>query len=184
MTSDEEQQLRYEITRFGFVVPLIVRAHPFRPDAFEVIDGEHRLDVGASLGMRDFPSWVIDATDDEARQLTPILNELHGTPNSDKLGALLRDLMQRVPEQELRMAMPFSRDRFDEVIGELTVNWDALEQKRVPQEDNERWVERVYRMPATVAAVVDQAVEAARTEADAANDWQGLEFIAAEYLGR
>ena len=188
MTPEEETQLRYEIKKFGFIVPLICRPHPGPHGdwAREIIDGEHRFDVGRLLGMDEFPCWVIEATDEEARQLTPILNELHGTPSSDKLGALLKDLMKRgVPEQELRVTMPFGRERFDELIGELTVDWGALEKKREANEATEdRWVERVYRMPADVAIVVDSAINKAVSEVDAKNDWQGLEFIAAEFLGR
>jgi len=188
MTPEEESKLRIEIDRFGFVVPLIVRPI-FEVEGavrWEVIDGEHRLAVGGSLGLYEFPCWVIDVDTDTAMQLTPILNELRGSPNSDKLGALLRDLMSRQPEAELRITMPFSRERFDELIGERTVDWDALEQKRIgtEQPSNERWVERVYRMPSDAAEVVDQAVDRAKSEADANNDWQGLEYIAAEYMGR
>lgn len=186
MTEAEEAQLRVEIRRFGFLVPLIVRPHPEHMDGFEVIDGEHRLTVGADEGITDFPSWVIDVDRDTAMQLTPILNELHGHPDSEKLGALLKDLMQRQPEQELREVMPFARERFDELIGAITVDWGALEQKRAGMDtaSEERWVERIYRMPADAAEVVDQAIERAKTEANASNDWQGLEFVAAEFLGR
>jgi ParB family chromosome partitioning protein len=185
MTPEEEAQLRFEITRFGFLVPLIVRRHPgnYGDWAREIIDGEHRFDVGQGLGMTEFPCWVIDADDDEARQLTPILNELHGTPDNDKLGALLKDLMTRQPEQELRLTMPFSRERFDELIGERTVDWDNI--GKPPQLGNaERWVERVYRMPAEAAEVLDEAVARAKTEADTENDWQGIEYIAAEFMAR
>lgn len=185
MTPEEESQLLFEIKRFGFLVPLIVRQHPTRTyPAHEIIDGENRYRIGLRLGMTQFPSWVIEATDDEARQLTPILNELHGTPSSEKLGSLLKDLMTRVPEQELRVAMPFGRERFDELIGEMTVDWSALERQREPEEMAERWVERVYRMPAGAASVVDSAIDKARAEVGAQNDWQGLEFVAAEFLGR
>jgi hypothetical protein len=38
-------------------------------------------------------------------------------------------------------------------------------------------------MPADVAEVVDQAIAKAREEADVKNDWQGLEILAAEYMG-
>lgn len=186
MTDAEEDQLRLEIQRFGFVVPLIVRPHPTQMNGFEIIDGEHRLTVGASEGITSFPSWVIDVDTDTAMQLTPILNELRGHADSTKLGDLLKDLMQRQPEQRLREVMPFARERFDELIGQISVDWGALEQKRVSMEtaSEERWVERIYRMPADAAEVIDQAVERAKTEAGASNDWQGLEFVAAEFLGR
>ena len=117
--------------------------------------------------------------------MTPILNELHGTADSEKLGALLKDLATRQSEVELRAVMPFARERFDELIGAITVDWGALENQRAKLGDNEeRWVARVFRMPAEAAEVVDQAIDKAKGEADASNDWQGLEFIAAEFMGR
>lgn len=184
MTPEEEAQLRHEIKRFGFVVPVVVRPHPVVARAFEIIDGEHRVEVGAGLGITDFPCWVIDVDRDTAMQLTPILNELHGTPNEQKLGDLIKDLMTRQPEQELRAAMPFARERFDQLIGDMTVDWEALNRQREAMDDDERWVERVYRLPADAAKVVDQAIEKAKTEADSNFEWQGLEFVCAEFLGR
>lgn len=187
MTPEEEAQLRLEITRFGFVVPLVVRPHPgpFGDWAREIIDGEHRFEVGKRLGINEFPCWVIDVDDDTARQLTPILNELHGTPNDEKLSDLLKDLMSRQPEQQLREVMPFSRERFDQLIGDMTVDWDALNRQRESMDnDEERWVERVYRLPADAAGVVDEAIEKAKVEADSKFEWQGLEFVCAEFLGR
>ena len=185
MTQDERAQLRTEIERFGFVDPITCRNHPTQVNKWQIIDGENRWEVGVEMGMPAFPCYVIDVDDDEARMLTPILNELHGTADSQKLSELLKDLAQRRSEQELRELMPYSRDRFDELIGEISVDWNALEQKRqaAQQTTEERWVERVYRMPADAAAVVDQAVEKARSDAEVADDWKGLEFVCAEYLG-
>jgi hypothetical protein len=192
MTDTEKAQLRYEIERFGFVVPLVVRPLPREKGGvfYQIIDGEHRWLEGMYLGMSDFPCYVVDVDTDTAMQLTPILNELHGTPAEQRLGELLKDLLQRQDEQELRLAMPFSRERFDELIGERTVDWAAIQTAPEPhgvgtsRQKAERWVERVYRMPIDAAAVVDQAVAKAREGTDGSADWQGLELIAADFLGR
>lgn len=190
MTAEEDAQLALEIRKFGFLVPLIVRPNPgpYRDWARQIIDGEHRFEVGKREGLTEFPCWVIDVDDDTAKQLTPILNELHGHPEDEKLGDLLKDLLKRQPEEDLRSVMPFSRQRFDDLIGEISVDWDALEQPPGTPSGGQgaegRWVERIYRMPLEAAEVVDQAVAKAREEADAGNDWQGLEFIAAEFMAR
>lgn len=184
MTEAEKEQLRLEIKKFGFVVPLVVRS--IEDALYEIIDGEHRMTVGKEEGLSEFPCWVLDVDRDTAMQLTPILNELHGTPEEGKLGDLLKDLLQRQDEQELRSVMPFSRERFDQLIGEMTIDWNALDRPHDGDQGPalERWVERVYRMPAEAAEVVDQAVAKAREEANAGNDWQGLEYIAAEFMAR
>jgi hypothetical protein len=188
MTPEEESKLRHIIRTYGFLDPLTVRPFPDRMGFFQVIDGEHRLAIGAGEGIEDFPCWVVEADDTTARELTPILNEMRGHHDEKKLGSLLSDLMKRRDEDSLRAVMPFSKDRFDQLVGVKSIDWGALEQKRVTgngagQPSGERWVERVYRMPADVAEVVDQAIAKAREEADVKNDWQGLEILAAEYMG-
>jgi hypothetical protein len=185
LSESERAKLIHVIRTFGFLDPLTVR--PIEDDFYQIIDGEHRWEVGTFEGLGWFPCWVINVDRDTAMQLTPILNELHGTADADKLGALLKDLKERVSEQQLRDVMPFSRERFDAAIGAISVDWGALEQKRVAQEHatEERWVERVYRMPADAAEVVDGAIERARTEAAGpTTDWQSLEYICAEFLAR
>lgn len=187
MTEEEREQLRTEIRTFGFVVPLVVRVLREDPLLYEIVDGEHRWEVGVEEGIDDFPVFIIDVTTDQAMMLTPILNELHGHPDSVKLGDMLKDLQTRHELTTLREVMPFSRQRFDELVGTISVDWDALEKTRSRvsgDHGEERWVERVYRMPAAVAEVVDQAVAKAKEEANASNDWQGLEFVCAEFMGR
>jgi ParB-like chromosome segregation protein Spo0J len=185
MADEERDRLRAVILEFGFLDPMTVRAHPNDATRYQIIDGEHRWEVGVELGIEDFPCTLVDVDRDTAMMLTPILNELHGQPDSQKLGALLKDLQERHSDTTLRELMPFSRQRFDELVGQISVDWGALEQKRRDAADVEdRWVERVYRMPATAAEVVDQAVTKAREESGGTSDWQGHEFVAAEFMGR
>lgn len=188
MDEQMRQKERASIQRYGFIDPITVRYNPAQTP-YEIVDGEHRFEEGRGLGMTVFPCWNLGVVDDDtARELTPILNELRGRHDEKKLGDLLKDLMKRRDESDLRAIMPFDKARFDSLIGTKTIDWGALEQGRASgpmmgKPSGERWVERVYRMPADVAEVVDQAIERAKGEASADNDWQGLEFVCAEYLG-
>lgn len=188
MTDEMREKERRSILRYGFIDPLTVRPMPDQSQQFQIIDGEHRYEIGSLLGIEKFPCWVIDVDEDTAKELTPVLNELRGQSKPDVLGALLKDLMQRRDENELRAVMPFSKQRFDELVGVKTIDWGALEAKQVsPPSGNpgaERWVERVFRMPAEAAEVVDEAIQKAKEEAGAQHDWQGLEYLAADFLGR
>jgi hypothetical protein len=191
MDPETAEKERLSIHRYGFLDPLTVRFNPLEGDPYhqyEIIDGEHRFRIAAKEGMTWFPCWVVDVDDDTAMELTAILNELRGRPNENKLKDLLSGLIKRRDEGELRAVMPFDKERFDALVGAKTIDWGALEQKRVSgptpgAPSGERWVERVYRMPADVAEVVDNAIARAKGEADADNDWQGLEYVCAEYLG-
>jgi hypothetical protein len=49
-----------------------------------------------------------------------------------------------------------------------------------------RWVERIYRMPPEVAAVIDKAIAQVKmVEEDQGKieDWRALELICADFLG-
>lgn len=183
---------RESIVQYGFVVPVVVRE--IGPLEYQIIDGEHRYRIGLELGMSEFPCWNLGEVDEAtARQLTIVLNETRGTADEDKLGNLIRDLLGRRDEEGLRAAMPFSKERFDALVkrgqtADGVVDWGALEARKQQQAAQqtqgaqERWTERVFRLPPAAAEVLDQAIAKAKEEAETENNWQALELIAADYL--
>jgi len=183
MDEDMIAKERQSIEQFGFVVPIIVRETG--PFDFQIVDGEHRWVVGQDLGMTEFPCWNLGIVDeDTARQLTIVLNETRGTADEDKLAKLVQDLLQRRDERGLRAVLPFDRERFDRLAKRRQIDWEALEAKRqvLQQGTNERWVERVFRMPSAAAIVVDQAIQRAMRDGETEHSWRALELIAADYV--
>lgn len=173
------------IRMFGFVDPLTVRQ--IGPDRYQIIDGEHRLKAGKSLGMVKFPCVRIEVDEETAKQLTIVLNETRGSPDEVKLAALVRDLAQRRDATQLQRVMPFSAERLRELINPPAgqIDWDALREKRDQmRQERSRWVEKVYRMPAEAAEVIDQAVERVMSEEGLEHEWRALEMIAADSLAK
>jgi ParB-like chromosome segregation protein Spo0J len=167
------------LRKFGYVNPIIVR--PAEGEAFQVIDGEHRLKGMQELGHRMAMMTIVDGlTDADAKQLTIVLNETRGKPDPKKLGDLLADLLTDVPKPDLLDLLPLSPTQFDKLTGVEDFDWGAL--STLPEEEKSSWVERTYRMPKDAASVLDDAIAAARDGDEGIADWQGIERIAADFL--
>lgn len=172
------------IEAFGFVDPITVRESG---PGFEIIDGEHRWRAATQMGIELIPVWSLGQVPDEiAQQLTIVLNETRGEPKPERLAALVRSLSERVEEQRLRAVLPFSAERFAELSGQRgEIDFGELRRRRDKLRDggkDERWVERVFRMPAPAAEIVDQALERILAAEGIDQAWRALEMMAADYL--
>lgn len=168
------------IQKFGFVVPVIVREVG---DDLEIVDGEHRWKVANEIGMTEIPIWNLGPLSDAvAKQLTLVLNETRGSPEKQKLSDLLKDLLKSETTEELLTVLPFSKEKFNELVDVPAFDWESFEnQSSTRSEDT--WVERIYRLPSDAARVLDEAIAAAKEDEDTP-DGIALERIAADFLGR
>jgi len=174
------------ISEFGFIVPVIARS--VGKGRWQIIDGFHRWKAAKSLGFEELPIVQIDVDDDEAKELTIILNETRGRANPEKLAVLVRDLATRRDRARLDDILPFNRGYLDQMLSVRSdIDWSELEQRRSNleerREDTEKWVEKTYRMPAAAALVIDEAIEKVKELEDVPQDWRALEMIAADFLG-
>jgi hypothetical protein len=64
----------------------------------------------------------------------------------------------------------------------MSVDWDALEKRRVEFDAGGRWKEVVFRMPADAAKVVEEAIKAVKDQEQLDDDWKALEMICADSL--
>src|SRR5678815_835638 len=199
------------IHEFGFVNPITVRtvingrvvgsqAKKDWLDAvrYQIIDGEHRWragkDHGACVRAPKGGGWerhgglqllpitnLGDVPDEEAQQLTIVLNETRGTYDPKKMGALLVDLIAIKPLAALTNVLPFDKARIEELAELPSVDWEdvSFKAKRGPGE--ERMVERVYRLPIEAADALDRAIQRCR-EDDGSSDAQALQTIAQSFL--
>lgn len=189
------------IRKFGFIDPLTVRemvetmtpemdgkrliGHEIITDRwYQIIDGEHRWKGADQLGYTELPCWNLGVIDDAtAEELTIVLNETRGKSNEERLRAVLQDLVaRRGGEDPVREIMPFSRERFDEIMGRMRVDWDQLEKRRESLKTEGRWKELVYRMPYDAAKVVEDAVDRVREREGFDDTWRALEMICADSL--
>ena len=100
-------RLRRSIQRFQLVVPLVVR--PIRGPIgglYETIGGAQRLQVLRELGFASAPCVVAEADDAEARLLSQALNRVQGEDDPGRRAELLRDLLKRLPQEEVLKLLP------------------------------------------------------------------------------
>jgi ParB family chromosome partitioning protein len=72
------EELAESIEREGQLKPIIVRAHPTKPNVYQVIDGEHRIRALRKLGREVVRAEVRRLSDEEAFLLAMRVNEMHG----------------------------------------------------------------------------------------------------------
>lgn len=175
MDDEMYQKARTSIRTFGFIDPITVRS--ISEEQFEIIDGEQRWRGARDEGLIEIDIANLGEVDDEtAKQLTIIFNELHGSFDPKSMGNLLTDLVTSIPLPDLLEVLPFDQARFEELTALPKVDWDAVAPPRPSASRESRWVERIYRMPAEAAEVVDEAVREARDLG--MNDWQALQAFA------
>jgi hypothetical protein len=178
------------IEQFGMVDPILVRDVL---GGIECIDGEHRARACIDL-RRPIPAHSVGAIDDGlAKKLTIALNEIHGTADPIEMGKLLGDLMSGSSMDELLAGLPLTEDTVKAFTNAAGIEWpgdpgnpgNPPEAAGTPAEP-ERWVERTYRIPSSVAEVLDSALRKAKSELEdggsIATDARALEIIAAEYM--
>lgn len=187
MTPEMMAKERASIRRFGLIDP-ITSLPPDDDGIYTIIDGEQRFTAGKLEGLADFPVVILDVTEDEAKELTIVLNDTRGRFREDRLSTLVQDIAKRRERSELEELLPYDRGRLDQLLGRREIDWGELEKRRGQMrdgddtEDDDPFVERVFRMPRSSAAVVDEAIAKVRSEEDLDQPWRALEMIAADYL--
>ena len=119
-----------------------------------------------------------------AQQLTIVLNETRGEAEPKKLGSLLNTLLIAQPMPKLLEVLPFTQAKFEELAELPKVDWNSVlaKPKGGKASDEERWVERVYRVPVSTAEAIDEAIREAKA-GGAGSDWEALKRIAEEFVG-
>lgn len=185
MSSEDYDKACASIERFGFIDPITVRRGGGA--VYEIVDGENRWRAAQDKGLKTVPVIIVEVDDDDAKALTIVLNELRGKPDQGRLASLVADLASRRPVGELERVLPFKRSQLAQMVAARreAIDWERLQapQPVAPAEGTkERWLERVYRLPASAAAVVDDALARASAGDAGTQPWQALEAICADYL--
>lgn len=90
MTAEERSALRESIARDGFLEPVLVR--PMPRGRYQVVAGNHRVDVARELGMKAIPAMVRAMSMAAAKRIAVNLNSIHGALDVETLRAFLEDL--------------------------------------------------------------------------------------------
>ena len=95
-----QRAIRDDITRNGFIGPIVVQKHNRELDQdYVIINGEHRYDAFLDLNIGNkIPATVLDIDDTTAKVLTLRLNREHGELMPDKVNALLNRVKDALPD--------------------------------------------------------------------------------------
>jgi ParB family chromosome partitioning protein len=131
------RRLAASVGRFGTVLPLVVR--PFG-DVYEVIGGNQRLRLYREQGVTVVPCVVVDLDEVQAKLLAQGLNAIHGVDDVNRKAALVKDLLARLPEDEVSAILPDSLEalrslaHLGDQLGSLASglgNWQGREGARL-----------------------------------------------------
>ena len=143
---------------------------------------KHRFDLGLDEG----PAYNLgDIDDQKAMQLTVILNELRGQYDPRSMGNLLKTLLETDSIDDLTRTLPFTEEALKGLVGLQDFDWGTLEREQAEEttSPNVRWVERTFRLEQDANAVLQDALDRARSSSDTPmSDAQALEMIAADFL--
>ena len=112
------------IKNHGFIDPILVREKEGR---LEIIDGEHRYKAAKTLGIKKVSINNLGKISDEnAKQLTILMNEVRGKADKTKMGELLKDLQTSLPFEDLVLNLPYSDIEIQSMIGQVSLDWDQI----------------------------------------------------------
>jgi len=76
LTSDQHQQLKDSLTRFGIVDPVIINTHKDRKDI--IVGGHQRTKVWKEMGNKEIPTIEVNLNPEKERELNIRLNKNSG----------------------------------------------------------------------------------------------------------
>jgi hypothetical protein len=125
-SDDVFRKVKASLIAYGMVeLPQVRRVG----DRFQVINGEHRVRAAIELGWTEIPVFDLGIVSDQvAKKLTIITNELRGQPEPVAMSKLIRDLSAQEDMGTLAAELPMSQSEL-ESLSRLTetFDWEAVE---------------------------------------------------------
>lgn len=106
MDEKEFENLKKEIKKRGFLVPIVVRK--LEENKYKLIDGEHRYKAAKELGYKEIPAVVLEISEEEEKYLLINLNKIKGSFNPIKYARLVEDLVNKYTLEKVKEAIYLS----------------------------------------------------------------------------
>lgn len=107
------EKLENNIKRNGQIENVIIRE--LDTGFFEVVNGNHRLDVLSRLGFQEVYCYNLgNITESQAKRIAVETNETKFTGKIDELAAIMKELS--VEFDDIDLTMPFSQEEMDEML--------------------------------------------------------------------
>ena len=113
-------KVRRSIEEFGFVENLVARPHPEEAGVFEVLSGNHRLEILLEMGVGEAPVVVLDLGDADARILAQTLNRTRGrTDNPTAYAGMLETVLAEVGIKRALDFLPETEASIEKALGAM-----------------------------------------------------------------
>lgn len=116
-----KEKLKENIKRNGLIENLIVRE--IDKDKFEVINGNHRLDVLLELNYKEAMCYNLGKVEDYiAKRIAIETNETKFVADPNKLSEILKDLTDNISIDDLLETLPFTSGELESLTSDLDFN--------------------------------------------------------------
>lgn len=123
--SEKSEKLKNNIKRNGQIENLLIRELP--TGFFEVVNGNHRLDVMKELGMKTAHVYNFgQLSDRQAMRIAIETNETRFQSDSIKLAELVKDISQDFTAEELSTTMPYTVQEIQDMEKLLDFDFDQF----------------------------------------------------------
>lgn len=113
-----KEKLKENIKRNGLIENLIVRE--IGKDKFEVVNGNHRLDVLQELNYKEVMCYNLgNVPDYVAKRIAVETNETKFVADPNKLFEILKDLTDNIPLDDLLETLPFTSGELESLTSDL-----------------------------------------------------------------
>lgn len=130
-------RLAASLDHFSTVLPLVVRP---KDGAYEVVGGNQRLRLYQAQRVAAAPCVMLELDDTQACLLAQVLNRVHGEDAPERKIALLRQLLEALPSEEVARFLPDSEqvlrgfaslgELSAESLGEQVAAWSRLQEAK------------------------------------------------------
>jgi len=165
-------------------IPIV---RPLPNGRYQMVGGWHRTLAAKEAGLKSIPCIVREMSEQRARELTLLLNKAEGDDDWEALREALRALEEdfNLTREEISDLTAFDLNEIDDLLTFSLDDLASLAQlaKEAPEPDDEemQWVRRSFRLPASAARVVDEAIQRVEQQ-EGVQAWRALELICADFL--
>lgn len=129
------EKLANNIKRNGQIENIIVRE--LDTGFYEVVNGNHRLDVLKELGFETIYSFNLGSiSESQAKRIAVETNETKFSSNTESLSALVKELS--IEFDDIDLTMPFSEEEMNEMLADVDMESSGInEYEEVPEKEIE-----------------------------------------------
>jgi ParB family chromosome partitioning protein len=154
-------KLKRFIQKEGAILPIVIRQHPTKKSAYQIIDGYHRWQIWKELGYAEVEAVVVEAADDRARILTVNLNYLRGQAKPREYAKLIHDLEELHTIDDLAQILPDDKpallDRLE--LLQLPETLDRELRSQAEEADKEKLSTIMFQVTDEQKDIIESALE-------------------------